>query len=259
VTRNETSWSDELWTTRPPRFRNIVAGRDLGEEFRYDSDWVLAQLQTHPRLKRHAKFLTFPEDRPENPYTRALDWSSLADGAVVLDYGCGIAWASALLKRKLPRLTYIGADTDRFALAAASALYPEADHLYRVEAEAPDLLYLRDDSVDLIILSLITVYTRCREFFADLERVLRPGGHLHIETHKRGQKPAGPERSFMADRLDSAFDTVRLADGDTHGNLSEFGRSAPKFRRESRRNVPCRLVGTFRLKGGSLDPDELGS
>jgi malonyl-CoA O-methyltransferase len=108
--------------------------------------------------------------------TRLLD--SLDQGprepSAVLDLGCGTGYFCPELRRRYPEALYIGLDLAQGMVDYARAQHPgDADWLVG-DAEA---LPLASESVDLVFSSLAIQWCdHPRLLFAELARVLRPGG-----------------------------------------------------------------------------------
>lgn len=94
--------------------------------------------------------------------------------STVLDLGCGTGYFSAALRRRYPGARYIGLDLAQGMVEYARTRCPE-DAVFLVgDAEA---LPLATSSVDLVFSSLAVQWChRPRHLFAELARVLRPGG-----------------------------------------------------------------------------------
>ena len=103
----------------------------------------------------------------------------------VLDLGTGTGEAALFLAREFPRASVRGVDVSEQMVRAAKAkvgLDPDGRIAFRV-ADAHSLPY-GDDSFDLV------VQVNMPPFFAEIARVLRPGGHVIVAASW------GPETPF---------------------------------------------------------------
>lgn len=92
----------------------------------------------------------------------------------ILDLGCGTGYFSADLRSLYPHAKYLGLDLALGMVEYARDRYPDAGDWLVGDAEA---LPLAADSVDLVFSSLAVQWCyRPQHLFAELARVLRPGG-----------------------------------------------------------------------------------
>jgi malonyl-CoA O-methyltransferase len=106
--------------------------------------------------------------------------SGTTSAEVVLDLGCGTGSCRAELRARYPQATYIGLDLAPGMVEYACSRAAD-DSLWLVgDAES---LPLAPDSVDLVFSSLAIQWCQNPElFFAELARVLRPGGRCVFTT-----------------------------------------------------------------------------
>jgi malonyl-CoA O-methyltransferase len=94
--------------------------------------------------------------------------------ATILDLGCGTGYFSTALTSRFPQAHYIGLDLARGMVEFARESFPRAGTWVVGDAEA---LPLASGSVDLVFSSLAIQWCyRPQHLFAELARVLRPGG-----------------------------------------------------------------------------------
>ena len=112
---------------------------------------------------------------------RRLD--SLAQAPrVVLDLGCGTGYFRQALQARFPGATYIGLDIASGMVEYARARDGESDECAWLVGDA-EALPLAADSVDLVFSSLAVQWCyRPQLLFAELYRVLRPGGSCHFSS-----------------------------------------------------------------------------
>ena len=97
-------------------------------------------------------------------------FASFPPGSVVGDIGCGSAWALEALRQRGCR--GIGTEVDEYSLREAAAL---GRPVVKAPAEA---LPLRTGCLDGVIFGGVLPFTEEDAAFAELARVLRPGGRL---------------------------------------------------------------------------------
>jgi len=135
--------------------------------------------------------------RDEKTRGALLASAGLRAGMRVLDLGCGTGATSLLLKQREPGLEVTGLDPDPKALARASDKAARAGLEIRFERGFGDAIPHADASFERVVSSLMLHHlTRDekRATFAEVRRVLVPGGSLHVLDF-------GPPRS----RLDRAL------------------------------------------------------
>lgn len=94
--------------------------------------------------------------------------------ARILDLGSGTGYFHSHLAQRFPAASYIGLDLAEGMVSYSRKHHPQADHWLVADAEA---LPLATESVDLVFSSLALQWCyRPRLLFAELGRVLRPGG-----------------------------------------------------------------------------------
>lgn len=124
----------------------------------------------------------------------------------VLDLGTGTGYGLATLRQHYPQACLLGLDLAEGMLKFTASRH-KALRLHLICGDAESLPYA-DNSVDLIYSSLSVQW--CRDYsalFAECQRVLRPGGELHLAT-------LGPESLWQ---LRQAWRTV-----DRHQHVNRF-------------------------------------
>ncbi|HYC88480.1 MAG TPA: methyltransferase domain-containing protein [Thermoanaerobaculia bacterium] len=123
----------------------------------------------------------WPQEEP------IFDRHPLADGAVVLDVGCGTGEITARLAEKFPRAAFVGIDLEEPHLERARRLCERFGA--RVRFEAGDALELPfgDDSFDLVVCRhLLQAVPDARQVLREIRRVLCPGGRVHLISEDYG-------------------------------------------------------------------------
>lgn len=146
-----------------------------------------------------------------------LERAQLSGAKNVLDVGCGEGRFCRLLAAR--RLTTIGIDPAESLIREAERLHPEGD--YRT-AEAEQLPF-EDEAFDLVVayLSLIDI-PDVKQAIGEMNRVLRPGGHLliaNLTSFYSASNPTGWRRaadgnsSFVVDHyMDERSDWIGWGD-----------------------------------------------
>lgn len=115
---------------------------------------------------------------------RALvDQAALRPGQRLLDIGCGTGTLVVLLKRLYPDITVVGLDPDPKALARARRKAERAAVSVRLDRGFSDELPYPDASFDRVFSSFMFHHLEAgskQKTFAEIRRVLKPGGSLHL-------------------------------------------------------------------------------
>lgn len=138
----------------------------------------------------------------------------------VLDLGTGTGEAALFLAREYPHARVRGVDLSEAMVRAATAkvgLDPEGRIAYRV-ADAGALPYA-DDSFDLV------AQVNVPPFFAEIARVLRPGGHAIVTASWGSATPFFTPLAVL-DRGFRRHGVTRLAAGDAGRGTYWVGRAA---------------------------------
>jgi len=117
----------------------------------------------------------------------------LAEPAAVLDFGCGIGASLPHLHAAFPGATLTGLDVSHKSLAIAESRFPGIATLVPYDGAA---VPLPDGSQDLIFSACVFHHVDAEEhirLFAELLRLLRPGGRLVIFEHN----PVNPVTRYI--------------------------------------------------------------
>lgn len=126
-------------------------------------------------------------------HRRLIDQAQLADGQHVLEIGCGTGNLSVRAKRTRPGIQLIGSDPDPRALALARRKARNLKGISFERGYAQRLPYA-DATFDRVLSSLMLHHLdddAKAATAAEIQRVLRPGGSLHLvdfatQAHTRG-------------------------------------------------------------------------
>jgi SAM-dependent methyltransferase len=108
----------------------------------------------------------------------------LADGARVLDVGCGGGWAVVQLAERFPRTSCVGIDLEPFSVELARSLIAERGLEDRCEARVQSADRLGEDGTYDVATSFLVVHEIApaakAAAFAAVARALKPGGYFLI-------------------------------------------------------------------------------
>lgn len=149
---------------------------------------------------------------------RLIEQAGIAPGMRVLDVGCGTGTLAIAAKRAVPSAEIVGLDGDAQVLARASGKARDA-HAEVVfdQGLSFDLPYA-DESFDRVLSSLLFHHLTGRDkrrTLAEIKRVLRPGGELHLADWGR---PSGLGMRALSYVI-VAFDGREQVSDNLSGNL----------------------------------------
>jgi malonyl-CoA O-methyltransferase len=143
----------------------------------------------------------------------------------ILDLGAGTGHASRALKRRYPKSVVVAADIAPGMLVRAKAQSRWLRRFERVRADAYSLPF-RDGSFDLVFSSLMLQW--CDDLdvvFAELARVLKPGGLLLFSTFGPGTltelREAWGASDAAGNHVNHFFDPPALGSALMHAGLGE--------------------------------------
>lgn len=121
-----------------------------------------------------------PEDEPEryciNLYHHDVEGVDL-EGKEILEVGCGRGGGASYISRYFKPKTYIGLDLSKKAIRFCNRKL-QSSNLSFVQGNAEDLPF-EDNSFDAIVnVESSRCYPHVDKFLSEVQRVLRPGGHL---------------------------------------------------------------------------------
>ncbi len=137
---------------------------------------------------------------------------ALPPSARILDVGCGTGEISSRLAAELPRATVVGVDVLESSVALARARHAAlAPRLSFAQGDAYALAF-PDASFDLVVCRhVLQSIPHAERVVAELRRVARPGGWLHLLLEDYGllhASPASPALDAFWERVPRAFGTA---------------------------------------------------
>ncbi len=112
-----------------------------------------------------------------------LDRAGLAPGQRVVEIGCGTGNLLLLAKRRCPDADLAGLDPDPAAVRRAGRKATRAGLAVTVQVGYADALPYPDQSVDRVLSAFMLHHVEPADLpgvLAEVRRVLRPGGELHV-------------------------------------------------------------------------------
>ena len=135
-----------------------------------------------------------------------LDLADVRPGESVLDVGCGTGTLAIALRQRCPDARLVGLDADPEVLARARTKANAGGHDVELVEAFSTAMPFPDASFDVVVSSLFFHHLRPdakRATLAEVTRVLKPGGRLHVADWG---KPSDPLMRVL-------FTTVRALDG----------------------------------------------
>lgn len=158
---------------------------------------------------------------------RLLEQISLSGEQRILDLGCGTGTLALLIKNSAPSIELTGVDADPAMLKRAKAKarsdgHPEIDFDVGLSNELP----YDDDSFDQVVSTLFFHHLTTpvkRQTAAEVARVLRPRGQLHVADWGRPSDPLMRTLSLSIRLLDGTEPTRDNLNGRLPNLLEEGG------------------------------------
>lgn len=157
---------------------------------------------------------------------RLLDQAALQPGHRVLDLGCGTGTLALLAKQRSPDIDLVGLDADPDVLSRASAKADDAAATVSFDLGLSTQLPYEEASFDRVLSSLffhhLTPQDK-RRTLAEVKRVLRASGELHIADWGQPQDPAMRAAALSIRVLDGRERTSQNLDGRLPTLIEESG------------------------------------
>ena len=119
--------------------------------------------------------------------------SRLADGARVLDIGCGVGWSSVSIAQAYPGATVLGVDLDPGSIAAAQQVAEAEGVTDRVTFEVRDVATLSGAGYDVATMfEMLHDLAHPVEVLRVAREALAPGGVVLVADEPVGDAYAGP-------------------------------------------------------------------
>jgi len=177
-----------------------------------------------------------------------VEQAALQDRLDVLDVGCGTGTLALLIKRRNPTCEVTGLDADPQIIEIAARKAAAAGVHLKLDVALSNALPYDDGSFDRALSTLFFHHltpTDKRETLAELRRMLRPGGQLHIADFTA---PSGPVQWALSRQIllfDGPTRTRENLEGLLPDLLSEAG-----FRDVRTTTTMRTVLGTIGLFSG---------
>jgi ubiquinone/menaquinone biosynthesis C-methylase UbiE len=166
---------------------------------------------------------TMPESRFRRALVRQAD---IQPQQQVLDFGAGTASLSLLAKQLAPESAITGVDIDERISAIARRKVDRAGAAIRIDTYDGTTLPYADDSFDKVISSLVFHHlTRAhkKRALAEIRRVLKPGGELHVADWGKARSVAGRILYLIVQVFDGFETTTDNVNGMLPALIEEAG------------------------------------
>lgn len=174
-------------------------------------------------------------------HRRLLELAAVEPGHRVLEIGCGPGGLVLRAQRMHPDAEVVGLDPDPLALTRARRKAGRAGLSVRFDQGKAGELPYPDESFDRVLSSFMFHHLddgEKRRALAEVRRVLRPGGQLHlvdVAGHHHGRFGRRMQRSeFLRDNAGDGIPDRMRAAGLTEVRTGERGRLRTTFYRASR-------------------------
>jgi ubiquinone/menaquinone biosynthesis C-methylase UbiE len=160
------------------------------------------------------------------------------EGKDVLEVGCGRGGGAAYISRCLKPRQMVGVDRTASSIDFARRHFATQKNLHFKEADAHDLPF-EEASFDAVVnIESAQHYHDIGRFFAEVHRVLKPGGHLLIACFEDASKGVFPRQALGRSKL------VRVREEDiTPGVMRAMELDSARREQLARKLVPPFLRG----------------
>lgn len=155
-----------------------------------------------------------------------LEQAGLRNGQCVLDLGCGTATLTLAARQRAPGAEIAGLDGDPAILARAREKAARAGLQIRFDTALSHEMPYGDASFDRVISSLFFHHLGPdgkRRTFAEVFRVLKPGGELHVADWGRAANPLMRLAFLGIQLLDGFANTADNVAGRLPGFMTQAG------------------------------------
>ncbi|MGH7601708.1 MAG: class I SAM-dependent methyltransferase, partial [bacterium] len=163
--------------------------------------------------------------REETFKRQLVKQANIAPGHRVLDLGCGTATLTLLIKQLHPQAMVFGLDGDAKALAIARSKIAKAGMEITLVQGLSDAMDFPDASFDRVLSSLVFHHLtseKKRRTLAEIFRVLKPGGALHVADWGKAQNAVMRGAFFLVQMLDGFATTTE----NVRGKLPDYFRAS---------------------------------
>jgi ubiquinone/menaquinone biosynthesis C-methylase UbiE len=177
--------------------------------------------------------------------------SNIKPGQRVLDLGCGTATLTMLVKQVHPESEVIGLDGDERILAIGREKILRSGLDIQLQKGISYEMDFPDDTFDRVFSSLLFHHLTCeqkRRTLAEVHRILKPGGELHIADWGKAQN-ALMRGVFLLVQLLDGFSTTK---DNVQGKLPEYIRKA-RFKNVEEKQHYHTILGTLTLYRAKKD------
>ena len=163
--------------------------------------------------------------REETFKRQLVKQANIAPGHRVLDLGCGTATLTLLIKQLHPQAMVFGLDGDAKALAIAQSKIAKAGVEITLVQGLSYAVDFPNASLDCVLSSLVFHHLTAenkRRTLAEIFRVLKPGGALHVADWGKAQNLVMRGAFFLVQMLDGFATTTE----NVQGKLPKYFREA---------------------------------
>lgn len=143
--------------------------------------------------------------------SRLIDVADIQPNATVLDLGCGTATLTLMIKQAHPSARVTGIDVDDRILSIASAKVKAQSAAIQLDKGLAFELPYPEGHFDRVLSSLVMHHLSTRDklrTFAEIHRVLKPDGQVHIADFGPPANPYSRVISRLLARLEPVSDNI---------------------------------------------------
>ncbi|MDR3417125.1 MAG: class I SAM-dependent methyltransferase [Nevskia sp.] len=143
-------------------------------------------------------------------------------GLRLLDYGCGTATLLRLLAPQLRGAALLGCDISTGMLDEARRVWPAGIDQPELSVQDGASTSVAAGSCDFVVISAVLHHVPVelrRDVYAEIRRVLRPGGHIVVFEHN----PLNPVTRYVVARTPIDQNAILLRAREVHDALGDLG------------------------------------